>query len=383
MTPNRPTRRQFLAGTLPALSGCLGVEPPRGDRRSPPTVGTGVDARLGFAGDVMLARRVERTWQDRDPAGVWGPLVDRLRGLDGLFVNLECCLSTRGEPWPDKTYHFRADPEWAIPALDAAGTTWASLANNHVLDFGPTAMGDTRQSLSEAGIAHAGAGPDRATALSPSLVSAGPLDIAVVALTDRFPEHGAGEDEPGTAYLALDVGHTETRATVRRLVQRAQDYDPDLVVASLHWGPNWETRPNTDQRRFARWLVEQGVDLVHGHSAHVVQGIERYHGRPICYDTGTSSTTTASNPCATTGVSCSSSISWTGEPRGSDWFRSNSTTQCDRPTTRRLPGSRTRWNDAVSRSERTSVERRAGLSSHSDSCRRARIQVGPLTAPCR
>jgi poly-gamma-glutamate synthesis protein (capsule biosynthesis protein) len=286
MTPHRPTRRQFLAGTLPALSGCLGVEPPRGDRRSPPTVGTGVDARLGFAGDVMLARRVERTWQDRDPAGVWGPLVDRLRGLDGLFVNLECCLSTRGEPWPDKTYHFRADPEWAIPALDAAGTTWASLANNHVLDFGPTAMGDTRQSLSEAGIAHAGAGPDRATALSPSLVSAGPLDIAVVALTDRFPEHGAGEDEPGTAYLALDVGHTETRATVRRLVQRAQDYDPDLVVASLHWGPNWETRPNTDQRRFARWLVEQGVDLVHGHSAHVVQGIERYRGRPICYDTG-------------------------------------------------------------------------------------------------
>jgi poly-gamma-glutamate capsule biosynthesis protein CapA/YwtB (metallophosphatase superfamily) len=260
--------------------------PPRGDRQSPPSVGNGVDARLGFAGDVMLARRVERQWEDRDPSGVWGPLADRLRGLDGLFLNLECCLSTRGEPWPDKTYHFRADPEWAVPALEAVDTTWASLANNHSFDFGPAGLRDTRQSLASADIAHAGAGPDRVAALTPSVVSAGPLDVGVVALTDRFPDHRAGEDDPGTAYLPLDLDRPETRGTVRRLVRRARTRDPDLVVASLHWGPNWETRPDTDQRRFARWLVEQGVDLVHGHSAHVVQGIERHRGRPILYDTG-------------------------------------------------------------------------------------------------
>jgi poly-gamma-glutamate synthesis protein (capsule biosynthesis protein) len=39
-------------------------------------------------------------------------------------------------------------------------------------------------------------------------------------------------------------------------------------------------------RRFARAALEQGVDVLHGHSAHVVQGIERVTGRPVLYDTG-------------------------------------------------------------------------------------------------
>jgi poly-gamma-glutamate synthesis protein (capsule biosynthesis protein) len=39
-------------------------------------------------------------------------------------------------------------------------------------------------------------------------------------------------------------------------------------------------------RRFARAALVQGVDVLHGHSAHVVQGIERIAGRPVLYDTG-------------------------------------------------------------------------------------------------
>ena len=62
--------------------------------------------------------------------------------------------------------------------------------------------------------------------------------------------------------------------------------EPDLLVASLHWGPNWEVEPSDDQRRTARWLIDHGVDLVHGHSAHVIQGVETYRGRPIVYDAG-------------------------------------------------------------------------------------------------
>jgi poly-gamma-glutamate synthesis protein (capsule biosynthesis protein) len=44
--------------------------------------------------------------------------------------------------------------------------------------------------------------------------------------------------------------------------------------------------PRPEFRAVARWLVDQGVDVVHGHSAHVFQGIEVYDGRPILYDTG-------------------------------------------------------------------------------------------------
>lgn len=71
-----------------------------------------------------------------------------------------------------------------------------------------------------------------------------------------------------------------------RALDRARALDPDLLVASLHWGPNWDPTPAPTQRRMARWLVERGVDVVHGHSAHVIQGVEVQHGRPIIYDAG-------------------------------------------------------------------------------------------------
>ncbi|MFC7196051.1 CapA family protein [Halosimplex aquaticum] len=221
-----------------------------------------------------------------DPAGVWGSTLPSLRALDGLFLNLECCLSTRGERRPNRTYYFRADPEWAVPALDTAGTAYASLANNHLLDYGPTALLDTVDHLSEADIANAGAGADRAAATEPTVATVGDLDIGVVAFTDQSRSYGAGTDAPGTAWTSLDSRDPETRAVVGDALRQVRERDPDLVVASLHWGPNWEVRPSGTQRRFARWLIDAGVDVVHGHSAHVIQGIEVYRGRPIVYDIG-------------------------------------------------------------------------------------------------
>jgi len=234
----------------------------------------------------MLGRTVDARWDGRDPAAVWDGLLDRLGGLDGLVLNLECCLSTRGQPRPGRTFHFRADPSWAVPALSAAGVSAVSLANNHVLDFGPTAFGDTLAALDEGELAAAGAGLDRERAFAPAVAEAGDLTVAVVGLTDRFPGYTAGPATPGTAFVRMDRHDPLTRRWVGEALRRARQTDPDLVVASLHWGPNWAVRPAESQRSFARWLVDHGVDVVHGHSAHVVQGVEVYRGRPILYDCG-------------------------------------------------------------------------------------------------
>lgn len=54
---------------------------------------------------------------------MWGDTLYYLQWVDGLFVDPECCLSDRGKPW-SRTYPpfgFWASPEWAAPALDAAG----------------------------------------------------------------------------------------------------------------------------------------------------------------------------------------------------------------------------------------------------------------------
>jgi poly-gamma-glutamate capsule biosynthesis protein CapA/YwtB (metallophosphatase superfamily) len=277
------TRRGLLAAGLTALAGCSSDGEPT--TRRPLDAGT-TDARIGFAGDVMLGRSVNDHWAGSEPAGVWGNTLAQLQSLDGLVANLECCVSDHGRKWPGKTFYFRSDPAFAVPALQAANVSVVSLANNHVLDFQTPALTDTRTHLTDAGVAHAGAGPDREAAFEPAVVDIGGLTVATIGLTDQLAAYAAGNDGPGTAYAILDPAVPATREAVRTALERASELAPDLVVATLHWGPNWETAPGETQERFARWLIDEGVDVVHGHSAHVLQGVEVYQGRPIIYDAG-------------------------------------------------------------------------------------------------
>ncbi|WP_226039457.1 CapA family protein [Natrinema sp. DC36] len=261
--------------------------------------------RIGFTGDVMLGRLVDDRQRSRSVGAVWGTALERLRELDGLVINLECVLSTRGREWQrtHRPFHFRADPEWAIPALERAGVDICALANNHVLDYEEVALRDTIEALDEAGIGHAGAGETIDEALEPAVRTIGGssagddepkpnadsdsgLDIAVVSVTDNTPEYAADEDSPGTARIEMAVDDSDTRRLVSDALERARETHPDLLVASLHWGPNMVTEPPESFREFGRWLIEDGVDIVHGHSAHVFQGIEVHEGRPIVYDAG-------------------------------------------------------------------------------------------------
>jgi poly-gamma-glutamate synthesis protein (capsule biosynthesis protein) len=283
-------RRALLAAGAAGLAAGAGCAADRSVLESD-GAGTGTaDAaatRIGFVGDLMLGRSVADRWAGADdPAGVWGSTLPRLRALDGLVGNLECCVSDRGERWPDKVYYFRSPPSFAVPALEAAGASFVSLANNHVLDYREPALRDTRAHLAAAGIARAGAGRTADAALEPATFEAGDRTVAAFGLTDQSTAFAATDADPGTAFARLDPAVPATRALVADVLDRVAARDPDLVVASLHWGPNWATEPRAVHERFGRWLVERGVDVVHGHSAHVLQGVEVHEGRPIIYDAG-------------------------------------------------------------------------------------------------
>jgi poly-gamma-glutamate capsule biosynthesis protein CapA/YwtB (metallophosphatase superfamily) len=61
----------------------------------------------------------------------------------------------------------------------------------------------------------------------------------------------------------------------------------DIVVVSIHWGPNWGYEVEREQRDFAQLLVDAGAaDLVHGHSPHHPGALEVHRGRLILYACG-------------------------------------------------------------------------------------------------
>ena len=242
--------------------------------------------KLAIAGDVMLGRMVNETIAHRGFAYPWGDLLPLLREADLFFINLECAPTAGREPWHDgdyKAFYFRAEPA-AVQTLQAAGVDFASLANNHAMDFGAQGLLDTCRILDEAGIAHAGAAEDIGSARVPARLKAPGARLAVVAFADHPMGWAASAGRPGINYVEVSQ-NPEDFAPVARALAEARE-GADFVIFSIHWGPNMRSRPTRDFRQFARRVVEGGADLFWGHSAHLVQGIEDWKGRPILYDTG-------------------------------------------------------------------------------------------------
>jgi poly-gamma-glutamate synthesis protein (capsule biosynthesis protein) len=242
---------------------------------------------IALAGDVMLGRLVNDAMAEHGWPHPWGNVTPLLWQADAFLINLECAITARVVRWHDghyKPFHFRADPG-AIESLRMARVDCASIANNHILDFGPEGLLDTIHALDAAGIAHAGAGRDEQAARAPALVTTRHgVRIAVVAFADYPASWAATADSPGLNFMPVSV-EPAALARITEAIAEARSL-ADLVVFSIHWGPNMRSHATPEFRAFARRVIGAGADLFWGHSAHVAQGIELFQGRPILYDTG-------------------------------------------------------------------------------------------------
>jgi len=240
---------------------------------------------LALAGDVMLGRLVNEAIRARGPRYPWGDVLPLVREADLSLVNLECVIAESGEPFtPPRVFYFRADPE-AIEVLTLAGIDYVTLSNNHALDFQAPALLETIQHLDEHGIAHAGAGSNAEEASQHALLEARGIQVGVVAFADHFREYAATESTAGTNIIPITLDDRHFHR-VRESIEAARAAGADLVVFSIHWGPNMRHVPTQEFEDFAHAVMDAGADIFHGHSAHVFQGIEIYKGKPIFYDTG-------------------------------------------------------------------------------------------------
>jgi poly-gamma-glutamate capsule biosynthesis protein CapA/YwtB (metallophosphatase superfamily) len=234
--------------------------------------------KLALAGDTMLGRGVAERLKSNPPESLFAPeLVEVAREADLFVLNLECCISDRGEPWPapGKPFFFRA-PRAAVEALTHLRVDCVTLANNHALDFGPEALLDTLDHLASAGIVVLGAGPNVDRARAPAVLEAGRFRLGVIAVTDHPSDFAASPDRAGVALADLRMG------TPDWLLHSVRALDSDAVLVTAHWGPNMTPEPVPHVRRAARELIDAGATLIAGHSAHVFHGID---GR-VMFDLG-------------------------------------------------------------------------------------------------
>lgn len=221
---------------------------------------------------------------------VWGDMIADLasRNPDVRIVNLETAVTRSGAYAASKGIHYRLNPA-NLPVLHAAGIDCCVLANNHVLDWGQEGLLETLDALAVGNVKVAGAGRNDAEAEAPAILPvAGKGRVLVYAF--GCPSSGVPMNWAATAsrpgVRLLDVHHS---GEVERIAgQIARDRQPgDIVIASIHWGPNWGYEVEDADQDFAHRLIDEAqVDVVHGHSSHHPKGIEFYRNRPILYGCG-------------------------------------------------------------------------------------------------
>ncbi|MGH9163264.1 MAG: CapA family protein [Vicinamibacteraceae bacterium] len=219
---------------------------------------------------------------------IWGDALDELEEArpNVRIINLETAVTCEDSYWKGKGINYRMHPQ-NIECLTAARIDVCALANNHVLDYGYAGLSDTVSLLRRHGLKTMGAGENAAHARELALVDVDGrrvIALSVGATSSGIPSAWAATTErPG-----VDLIDDLSEETARRLVERIWRVKRpgDIAVTSIHWGRNWGYDVDDAQVRFAHWLVDGGVDIVHGHSSHHPRPIEIYNGKLVLYGCG-------------------------------------------------------------------------------------------------
>ncbi len=156
-----------------------------------------------------------------------------------------------------------------------------NLGNNHIMDYGPEGLYESKNLLKRNGIYMVGAGKDCDDAEQELVVKVNGVSVGFLSYTSEDPHIRsviASKDKPGCAsYLNSE-----------KVVQRVRELKGgvNLVCVSMHWGHEYFTYPSREQVKIAHLLVDAGATYIIGHHPHVIQGIEQYNGGLIMYSLG-------------------------------------------------------------------------------------------------
>lgn len=221
---------------------------------------------------------------------------------DLAFCQLEANISQRGTRLPQARHTTRLQKESAT-AIAKAGFDVVSFAGNHCMDWGREAFFDTIDALQEEAIHVVGVGENISVARRPIIRDVKGTKIAFIAYSSILPQcywaeadrpgcapmraHTLYEqiehDQPGTPCRTHTFAHREDLAALINDIETAKQ-QADIVVMSIHWGIHFIPAVIADyQKEVARVAIDHGVDLILGHHAHILKGIEVYKGVPIFY----------------------------------------------------------------------------------------------------
>lgn len=238
---------------------------------------------ITLVGDIMPGRKLSPLIDVNGSGYPYAKVKALFEKSSVVFGNLEAplvnkeSLSNLKKQGKDKSVHlygFERDAK----AMADAGIGIVSLANNHILDYGQYGLTQTVQALEKTGIDYCGIRKNNLWKPNvPCVKYVNGAKVSFLCYSNVSHEtFFAGKDRYGTIPALMDEIQKDIKACRE---------DTDILIVYLHWGREYEEVKNY-QKKFARKLIDSGVDFVFGSHTHLFQDVEKYKGKYIFYGIG-------------------------------------------------------------------------------------------------
>ncbi|MCL2859053.1 MAG: CapA family protein [Oscillospiraceae bacterium] len=220
----------------------------------------GSDVNLGYANSF-------NSYYDKNSPDYFFSNVYSVLGQDDYTIaNLEGTFTSSNNP-SQKKFRFKG-PEKYADILTAGSIEAVNLSNNHFKDYGETGYEDTKAALEKRGIDFF----DYDNVLVKQIKG---IKIGLIS----FSEWSSTADMQSSYWKNI-------KKEVKDKLKQLDEQGVDIKIVTFHWGLERAYVQNAEQVSLAHYAIDNGADLVLGHHPHVLQGIEKYKDKLICYSLG-------------------------------------------------------------------------------------------------
>ncbi|MFC4025352.1 CapA family protein [Oceanobacillus longus] len=223
---------------------------------------------LSAIGDMLIHRPVYKDAEVENGYN-FSPMLEEvkpyLNNATITVANQETMIG--GEELGLSTYPSFNSPYEVGDALKDVGVDVVTLANNHTLDRGETAIQNAIEHWETIDMMYSGAykneqDKDRLRVYETE------EGISIAFLSYTYGTNGIPVPE-GKGYLVNLIDQKSIESEIEQVKEQA-----DVIILSLHFGNENERFPNDTQKDLVQFAADQGVDVVIGHHPHVLQPME-------------------------------------------------------------------------------------------------------------
>lgn len=221
--------------------------------------------RISAVGDILCENSILEDAYDKGTQNY--DFTSMFKNMSTFFADSDITVGTMETNYTDNKYSGygqRNSPISFAEALKNIGIDLVSISTNHSLDYGIEGLQETKRALEGVGYDVVGDNLEESRVKIKTIKN---TKIAFLSYTYGFENQNSKTKEE------LDSANIYNSEIAKKDLEYAKE-NADYSIIIMHWGDAYSTKPNKEQQNIAKFLVENGADMILGNHASAVQKME-------------------------------------------------------------------------------------------------------------